>query len=111
MLVRLHFIYDGVDADKLSNGWMKGLTRIAPDADENLQKAMAEFSGLFTVRVKENDVYDITWMPNTGLEVRFNGSLLLVINSLDFKKALFAIWIGEKPGDADLKVGMLGKAL
>ena len=109
MLVRLHFIYDGVDADKLSNGWMKGLMRIVPDADANLQKAMAEFSGLFTVKVKENDIYDITWLPDKGLEVRFNGNLLRIINSLDLKKALFAIWIGEEPGDDALKKGLLGK--
>ena len=31
------------------------------------------------------------------------------IRGLDFKKALFAIWLGEKPADNSLKQGMLGK--
>ena len=31
------------------------------------------------------------------------------IEGLDFKKALFGIWLGNKPADDDLKAGMLGK--
>jgi len=31
------------------------------------------------------------------------------VKGLDFKKALFAIWLGKKPADSGLKDGMLGK--
>jgi len=109
MLVRMHFIYDGVSAKKLKNGWKEGFAVTAPEADNQLQQAMASFVGLFTEEAKENDIYEIAWLPGTGIEVVYNGRLLGTINGLAFKKALFAIWLGLDPVDDDLKAGMLGQ--
>ena len=36
-----------------------------------------------------------------------NGKEVGVVEGLDFKKALFAIWLGEDPADDDLKEAML----
>ena len=44
-----------------------------------------------------------------GVIVNKNGKLLTTIRGLEFKKALFGIWLGEKPADKNLKKGMLGK--
>ena len=38
-----------------------------------------------------------------------NGNKKGSIAGLEFKKALFGIWLGDKPADDDLKTGMLGK--
>jgi hypothetical protein len=32
-----------------------------------------------------------------------------IIQGVDFKKALFSIWLGDQPADKNLKKGMLGK--
>jgi hypothetical protein len=109
MLVRMHFIHDGISPEKMQHGWLKGFRRLAPDADKKLQQAMAKFNDLFTVTVRENDIYDIGWIPGKGLEVRFNGRVLDVIDSFDLKKVLFTIWFGKDPADSDLKEGMLGR--
>ena len=109
MLVRMHFIYDGVSAEKLQDGWKDGFALTVPDADENLQQAIVAFTTLFNEQAKKNDVYDIAWLPGKGMEIRFNDKLKGEIGSLDFKKALFAIWFGEDPVDDDLKEGMLGR--
>lgn len=109
MLVRMHFIYDGIEPERMQKGWTKGFRRLAPNADKKLQQAMARFNGLFTVTVKENDIYDIGWIPGKGLEVRFNGRVLDVIDNFDLKKVLFTIWFGREPADTDLKEGMLGR--
>jgi hypothetical protein len=37
-----------------------------------------------------------------------NGKMLGTIEGLEFKKALFGIWLGNNPADKDLKAGMLG---
>ncbi len=109
MLVRMHFIYDGVSAEKLQDGWKEGFALTAPDAGENLEQAFSTFIALFNEEAKENDVYDISWLPGKGVEVSFNGKFQGEISGLDFKKALFAIWLGDKPVDSDLKEGMLGR--
>ncbi len=109
MLVRMHFIYDGVSPEKMQNGWMKGFRRLAPHADKRLQAAMHRFTRLFSVTVKKDDVYDFVWIPDKGLEVRFNDKILDVIDNFDLKKVLFRIWFGKDPADNDLKEGMLGR--
>ena len=109
MLVRMHFIYDGVNAEKLQNGWKEGFALTVPDADGNLQQAIDAFIGLFNEQAKKNDVYDISWIPGKGMQIRFNGKVQGEISGLDLKKGLFAIWLGKDPVDDDLKEGMLGR--
>ncbi len=109
MLVRLHFIYDGVSPEKLQTGWIDGFAKTTPDADAELQKGMKAFAALFAKEAKENDIYDIVWLPGTGLEVRYNDALLATLPGLALKQALFAIWLGDKPVDKNLRKGMLGK--
>jgi hypothetical protein len=108
MLMRMYFVFDGVPADRLRKGWMKGLLRIVPDPDEQLRSAMTAFANVFTVKVQRGDIYDVAWLPGRGLEVRFNGKLIRTIDNLDLKKALFTIWVGDKAGDADLRKALLG---
>ena len=109
MLVRMHFIYDGVSAEKLRDGWQEGFAVTAPSADKTLQQAMASFIALFNAETRENDIYDISWLPGKGLAIVYNGSLLGTINDLEFKKVLFALWLGKDPVDDDLKEGMLAR--
>ena len=109
MLVRMHFIYDGVSGEKLQTGWKEGFQITAPAASEDLQVAMEAFIGFFNEEARENDIYDIAWLPGRGTEVSLNGNSLGVITGIDLKKALFAIWLGSDPVDDDLKEGMLGR--
>ncbi len=109
MLVRMHFIYDGVSAEKLQSGWKEGFAGTAPSASEDLQVAMEAFIGFFNEESRENDIYDIAWLPGKGTEVSLNGNSLGLITGIDLKKALFAIWLGNDPVDDDLKEGMLGR--
>ncbi len=109
MLVRMHFIYDGVSPEEMQKGWMKGFRRLAPHADKRLQAAMHRFTNLFSVTVKKNDVYDFAWIPDKGLQVRLNDKVLDVIDDFELKKVLFTIWFGKDPADKELKEGMLGR--
>jgi hypothetical protein len=109
MLVRMHFIYDGVSAEKMQKGWQEGFSVTAPEPADDLKQAMKTFSDFFTREVRENDIYDIAWLPGRGLKVSLNGTSLGMVTGLDFKKALFAIWLGRDPVDDDLKEGMLGR--
>ena len=109
MLVRMHFIYDGVSVEKLQEGWKDGFALTAPSASEDLQVAMEAFIDFFNEDARKNDIYDIAWLPGKGTEVSLNGNSLGTVTGIDLKKALFAIWFGNDPVDDDLKEGMLGK--
>ena len=109
MMVRMHFIYDGVSAEKLQNGWKEGFALTAPKADAALQQSMTDFISLFDREAKEDDIYDILWQQGKGLEIRFNGKTIGSLTGIELKKALFGIWFGPKPVDKNLKEGMVGK--
>ena len=59
--------------------------------------------------IKQGDIYDIVYIPSKGVVVFKNGKIQPIIEGYEFKKALFAIWLGDKPADDDLKDDLLGK--
>jgi hypothetical protein len=68
-----------------------------------------KFMGFFSDEFKIGDKINLEYIPEKGVTVKKNGTVKGTIPGLDFKKALFAIWLGSKPASADLKKGMLGK--
>jgi hypothetical protein len=73
--------------------------------DEQIKK----FMGLFKGEFKDGDKINIDYIPNKGVVVTMNGKKLGTVSGLEFKKALFSVWLGKKPADSSLKSGMLGK--
>jgi hypothetical protein len=59
--------------------------------------------------LSNHDVYNFAYVPGKGVEVSGNGVILSVIEGLDFKKALYGIWLGDKPVQKELKAMMLTK--
>jgi hypothetical protein len=74
-----------------------------------LKAKIDKFKGFFKDVINKKDVFIIVYVPNEGVSVYKNGTKKGTIEGLDFKKALFGIWLGNKPADDDLKAGMLGK--
>jgi len=109
MAVRMHFIYDGVSAEKLIETWNEGFEKTTGGRPGPLSDRIAAFNGLFTGEAGEGDVYDIVYIPSEGVRVIMNGRAAGTIQGLDFKTALFAIWLGEDPADDGLKEEMLGR--
>lgn len=68
-----------------------------------------KFMGFFSDEFKVGDKINIEYTPDKGVVVKKNGTSKGIISGLEFKKALFAIWLGSTPASADLKQGMLGK--
>ena len=48
-------------------------------------------------------------VPGKGVEAYKNGALASVTKGVEFKKALFGIWLGDKPAQKSLKKEMLGQ--
>ncbi|CAM2066922.1 Chalcone isomerase family protein [Sulfidibacter corallicola] len=110
MVVRMHFIYNGVSASKLTTAWNDGFKAATGGKTEPIQKHIDAFNALFTGEAKKNDVYDVIYVPGKGVELKVNGSSKGTVSAgIDFKQALFGIWLGDKPADSGLKKGMMGK--
>ena len=74
--------------------------------DDNILK---KFLQTFNTKVHKRDIYDFAYFPNNGLIIYKNGNIISTIKNINFKKALYAIWLGKKPAQESLKKKMLGE--
>ena len=109
MAIRMHFVYDGVSSKKLIDGWNEGFNNATGGNITPIKTEIEQFNSFFSEEAKKNDIYDLIYIPVEGVSVYIRGELKGAIKGFDFKRALFGIWLGEKPADAKLKKGMLGK--
>ncbi len=75
---------------------------------EPLQSEIDSFIGLFKDSLKQGDNIDFIYLPDVGTKIIKNRKTLLIIKSLDFKKALFGIWLSHHSVQESLKNEMLG---
>lgn len=64
------------------------------------------------VNAEKQDIWKYVYIPGEGTSIYYNDKVAATISGIDFKKALFSIWLleGESfSGDAQLRKGMLGK--
>ena len=109
MAIRMHFIYDGVSSKKLIAAWNEGFENGTGGNIAPVKEKIDTFNSFFKEEAKKGDIYDIIYVPGQGISVHIKEKLMGVIKGLDFKKAVFAIWLGEKPADKGLRKGMLGE--
>ena len=70
---------------------------------------MDAFLDVFSEEIKDGDVFDLVYLPGEGVRVLKNGDQRATIGDLEFKKALFGIWLSDEPAQEDLKEKMLGQ--
>jgi hypothetical protein len=109
MVIRMHFIYDGVTAKQLVETWNEGFALTMGENTLNLKDRVASFNSFFTKEAKKDDRYDLIYQPQKGTTLSINEKPIGTVPGLDFKKALFAIWLGEKASNKGLKKALLGE--
>ena len=106
MAMKLHIVSGMVSQEKMigavTDGFENSSVGKATVADK------AAFIKCFNDEITKEDVFDISY-ANGVTTVYKNGKEKGTVAGLEFKKALFGIWLGKKPADKDLKKGMLGK--
>lgn len=86
-----------VSAGKLNGGWLDGLKANTPNAAPELKKQFDTLcSYMEDMKNKEQMAY--TYIPGKGTTVTLKGKVKGVIEGKAFADALFACWIGPKPG-------------
>lgn len=109
MAVKLIITSKLVSAEKMEAAIKEGFENSTKGNVAPIQAKIDTFMGVFKEGQKVGDVYDFINVPGKGVEISKNGVVKSTIAGNDFKKALFGIWLGDKPAQADLKDKMLGK--
>ena len=110
MAVKLEITSSMISSENMSEAIMEGFEASTGGNTAPLKSEIDVFVNTFKKsEIVEGNVFDIVYVPGKGVESYKNGKLEGTIEGMDFKKALFGIWLGDKPADDDLKKAMLGK--
>jgi hypothetical protein len=102
--VTLRFLRS-IDRGNLASGWADSLRNVGGKA---MEPSITQFTSLID-DVKKGDTMSFTSRPGAGVEVALRDAVRGTVPGDEFSRALFTVWFGPKPGDENLKRGMLGK--
>lgn len=109
MAVRLVITSSLITPERMSESTRDGFVR---STQGNIAPIEAEIDGMisaFKDKVEENDVFDLVYVPGTGVEVFRNGERKATVAGMEFKKAMFGIWLSKNNIQKDLKKAMVGQ--
>ena len=107
--IKLNIVSGLITSDKMISAINEGFENATGKKTAPLKAKIDKFKGFFKEEIKKGDVFIIMNVPNEGIVVYKNGIKKGSIDGHDFKKAMFGIWLCDKPADKDLKDDMLGK--
>jgi hypothetical protein len=99
--IRMKFIRDGIAAKTIRGAFEESLG----GTDASLRE---KFLGCFG-DVKTGDEYILSSVPGGTLEIVVAGQAKPPIADKAFAAAVFAIWLGDKPIQADIKRGLVSR--
>jgi len=107
MAIRLCMVSGMITPKKMLSATEEGFQNATNGNTAPIQNEINAFNKCFD-KIEKKDVFDIVYVPAQGVTVSRNGKPQGTIKGLEFKKALFGIWLCDKPADKKLKNGMLG---
>ncbi len=103
----MHWLRD-VEKGSICGAWDEGLAANTPNASAELRQSFATLCS-YMDDAKEGDKYVFSYAPATGTTIEAKGQKKGTIPGKAFADALFACWIGLKPGPgSDFKKALLG---
>ncbi len=108
MAIELRITSGLITSEKMESATREGFNNSLGGKTASLESEIDDFIGVFKDRIQKGDFYTFVYSPGKGTEIYKNGNLSRVIEGLEFKKALFGIWLCEKPAQASLRKDMLG---
>lgn len=107
--IKLHIVSGLITSEKMIDAVNEGFENATKGKTAPISSEIAKFKSFFSEKINKNDVFDIVYLPSKGVKVYRNGKEAGTIEGKEFSKALFGIWLSEKPADEHLKNAMLGK--
>jgi hypothetical protein len=99
-----------INSENMSEAIQEGFGRSLKGNTKPLQPKIDAFIATFKKEaIKEGDIFDLYYVPGTGVKAYKNNKLQSTIEGLDFKKALLGIWLSATPVDDLLRQGLLGE--
>ena len=109
MCMRLHITSGKITSKKMIKATREGFTKSTQGNTSSISEEIETFLGWLKQPIKKGDQFEFSFTPQDTTVVSKNDQLLGEINNKEFSAALFGIWLGADPAQADLKSKLLGK--
>ena len=110
MSVRLDIVSKMISNDAMREAVENGFEASTGKEELTVLKSKIEgFVEVFSEEITVGDQFVFDYLPGIGVKTYKNGKLLTTVEGVDFKRALYGIWLGDKPADKNLKKGMLNR--
>jgi hypothetical protein len=111
MSIRVKITSGMVSQAKLVQSLTDGFHNATNGNVASIQSEINQFRQCLTEAIRKGDTFDFVYLPEHGVVINKNGKFKGVVAGIEFKKALFNIWLSDKPADANLKKAMLTRSL
>lgn len=98
-----------ISSAKMEAAVVEGFENSAAGNLTELQGRIDTFIAVLREEIEKKDRFEFVYLPETGTQIIKNGTEKALIKGLDFKSALFGIWLSEKPAQKSLKEQLLGQ--
>jgi len=109
MAIKMHVISGLMSAKKMENALRDGFEQSTNGNIAPLKDRIEKFILAQKAELDKGDILEYVYIPGKGVSVFSKGKLAATVEGLDFKKAVFGIWLCDDPCDEDLKEELLSK--
>lgn len=109
MAIRLIIRSRFATAERISEAFREGLEKSTGGDSHAIDSQIETFLSVFDNGVVKEDAFNFVYLPNTGLKIYKNGDVTTQIKGIEFKQALYGIWLSDDPVVAKLKSQLLGR--
>jgi hypothetical protein len=110
MAIQLWIVTRLITNDRMQKSIEEGFQRSTPGETAPLRDKIDALIDVYDEEIDVGDSFALVYQPGHGLNVYKNGAHSATIEcGLSFKRALFGIWLSDRPVQSSLKRGMLGR--
>jgi len=108
MAIKLHVVSGLMSRSKMEDAFREGMEKSTNGNIGPYKERLDKFLGYIKGEIEVDQVYDIVYEKGKGTVFYKNGKEKGYVTGVDFKEAMFNIWLGNKPVDKGLKGSLLG---
>jgi hypothetical protein len=110
MAIKLWIVTRLITNDRMQKSVEEGFQKSTRGNTAPIREKIDALIGVYAEEIDDGDIFELVYLPGQGLIVHKNGTYTATIEcGLSFKRALFGIWLSDRPVQTSLKRGMLGR--
>jgi hypothetical protein len=110
MAIGLWIVTGLISSERMQKSIEEGFEKSTRGNTAPIREKIDALIGVYAEEIDDGDIFELVYLPGQGLIVHKNGSYTATIAcGLSFKRALFGIWLSDRPVQTSLKRGMLGR--